>query len=69
MKMNDTKFLLESIPDTNLYLITAYQAGQITDVGVSSVERLIDIWADKHKTGREVLIQGLHDGAEIELYD
>ena len=67
--MKPTGFLLEPIPETNQYLITRRKEGKITELTVETVEKLITEWAITRPTDSEVLIEGLREGAEIELFD
>ena len=67
--MKPTGFLLEPIPETNQYLITRRKEGTITNVGVRTVDELIEKWAKTRSVDGEVIAQGLREGAEIELFD
>ena len=67
--MKATGFLLEPIQETNQYLITRRKEGSITNVGVRTVDDLIENWAKTRPADGEVIAQGLREGAEIELFD
>ena len=67
--MKPTGFLLEPIPETNQYLITRRKEGKIIKLEMMTTEWLIENWAKTRKGDKEVLIEGLREGAEIELFD
>lgn len=66
--MKEIKYFLDPIPDTNQYLITKTEDGKITEVGVRTTESLIERWGKNHSSSN-VIVQGLKDHYEIELYD
>ena len=62
-------FLLEPIQETNQYLITRRKEGSITNVGVRTVDDLIENWAKTRPADGEVIAQRLREGATIKLFD
>lgn len=66
--MTKIKFILDPIPDTNLYLITSIEDGKISEVMVNTSEYLIKIWGNKH-TNADVIVNALNKHWEIELYE
>ena len=67
--MKPTGFLLEPIQETNQYLITRREDGRIIKLEMMTTDWLIENWAKTRKGDKEVLIEGLREGAEIELFD
>jgi len=66
--MQKTRYFLDPLPSTNQYLISKCVNGKITELGVRTINYLIENWGKKHSCAEDI-IEGLQDHAEIELFD